>query len=104
MWFDMRACLYYKTVRFPTASGDPLSRGKCMTGMDAASSYLKGIEDQIAILRTFFGPLASYDKKFLDSITNNETRLPDGAEGWFVIPRWQVIGQGIEPRYTGAPT
>ncbi|MCP6726858.1 MAG: hypothetical protein KJI69_02345 [Patescibacteria group bacterium] len=47
----------------------------------------KGIAEQVAILRELFPELK--DATFDESIASQA--LPEGAEGWFAIPRWELI-------------
>ena len=49
---------------------------------------VKGVGEQVAILRQFFPELrnATYDTSIA------EEPLPNGAEGWFAIPRWENLG------------
>ncbi len=46
--------------------------------------YVKSIAEQVKILRQFFPGLGSADDVA-------QKPLPDGAEGWFAIPRWGEI-------------
>lgn len=54
------------------------------------SGYTKPrpITEQLEILRQYFPEIGDAD----ESIANQP--VPEGAEGYFAIPRWQLIGQG----------
>lgn len=59
--------------------------GDLVNYMYPARYHAKGIEQQINILREFFPGLGSADKKIA------KRPLPEGAEAWFAIPRWENI-------------
>jgi len=42
-------------------------------------------------LRQLIGGIGFFDQDYLTLVQNGTVALPDGAEGWFAIPRWQKI-------------
>lgn len=50
------------------------------------SYKIKPVEAQVTLLRQIFPMLATVDETIPRTY-----RLPEGAEGWFAIPRWQAI-------------
>ena len=52
-----------------------------------ASYKVKGITEQINILRRLFPDIGTADEKLA------EQSLPANAEGWFAIPRWQGVAE-----------
>lgn len=58
----------------------------CMRGYPEPYK-VKGISRQVAALRRLFPGIGGADEK----IAKNE--LPPKAEGWFAIPRWELIGR-----------
>lgn len=63
---------------------------------EVASSYtyadgyvLKPLADQIAMLSKLFG----LDGAKALAYAENLPKLPEGAEGWFAVPKWQTIGE-----------
>ena len=61
------------------------------------SKYPKGykgpkpISEQIEVLAKIFGLSLGLASKFVEKTLPTLT-LPDGAEGWFAIPRWEKLG------------
>ena len=53
---------------------------------------LADIEKELKILREFPNLIHSdYDRAFVDQIRRKEVILPQGAERWTLIPRWQTL-------------
>jgi hypothetical protein len=53
----------------------------------------KPLAGQIATLKTLFPELKGANEELLAKIERDEVALPDGAEGWFAIPRWQSVAK-----------
>jgi hypothetical protein len=60
---------------------------KSSHGYHFGYSKPKSITEQIAILGQFFPDIGSANEKIA------EQTLPQKAEGWFAIPRWQSVGK-----------
>jgi hypothetical protein len=56
-----------------------------------AAYHPKNVADQIMVLRAFFSNLGPQDKDFLVRVNRHELPLPNGAEFFGAIPRWQAI-------------
>jgi hypothetical protein len=58
----------------------------------------KTIAEQVNIVRGLFAAVSIAEKDFSADADIANRELPVGAEGWFAIPRWQVVA----PTYTEA--
>lgn len=56
----------------------------------------KGIAEQVDILHQLFPSIGNADEKIA------EQPLPSNAEGWFAIPRWQLVGKTYEKAFQKA--
>jgi len=71
-----------------------ISKSNHFANEEMESSYgyplgyrIKDITKQINILRQFFPDIGLADEKIV------EQPLPANAEGWFAIPKWQVVAE-----------
>ena len=65
---------------------------------EVASNYtypsgykVKDLVPQSNDLRGLIGGVGFFDQDYITLVQSGKVALPDGAEGWFAIPRWQKI-------------